>query len=205
MSYNGVKIKICGIQDPRTGYDAAMAGADAIGLVFARSRRQVSPEQAREICRALPPLVTTVGVFVDTPIEEVRDIANFCGLNLVQLHGQESSGYCRELGLRCIKAVPARDRLTLEQANSYPVSAVLVDTYLQGESGGTGKIFDWKLLEGVKLDLPFILAGGLHPGNVGRAVALLKPYGVDVSSGVEVNGQKDITLIKTFINRAREV
>lgn len=205
MSYNGVKIKICGIQDPRTGYDAAMAGADAIGLVFARSRRQVSPEQAREICQALPPLVTTVGVFVDTPIEEVRDIANFCGLNLVQLHGQESSGYCRELGLRCIKAVPARDRLTLEQANSYPVSAVLVDTYLQGESGGTGKTFDWKLLEGVKLDLPFILAGGLHPGNVGRAVALLKPYGVDVSSGVEVNGQKDITLIKTFINRAREV
>lgn len=205
MSYNGVKIKICGIQDPRTGYDAAMAGADAIGLVFARSRRQVSPEQAREICQALPPLVTTVGVFVDTPIEEVRDIADFCGLNLVQLHGQESSGYCRELGLRCIKAVPARDRLTLEQANSYPVSAVLVDTYLQGESGGTGKTFDWKLLEGVKLDLPFILAGGLHPGNVGRAVALLKPYGVDVSSGVEVNGQKDITLIKTFINRAREV
>lgn len=205
MSYNGVKIKICGIQDPRTGYDAAMAGADAIGLVFARSRRQVSPEQAREICQALPPLVTTVGVFVDTPIEEVRDIADFCGLNLVQLHGQESSGYCRELGLRCIKAVPARDRLTLEQANAYPVSAVLVDTYLQGESGGTGKTFDWKLLEGVKLDLPFILAGGLHPGNVGRAVALLKPYGVDVSSGVEVNGQKDITLIKTFINRAREV
>lgn len=205
MRYDAVRVKICGIQDPRTGAAAAQAGADAIGMVFAKSQRQVTPEQAREICQALPPMVTRVGVFVDTPAAEVRQIASFCGLDVVQLHGQESPGYCQELGLRCIKALAAKDGLTLEKSSLYPVSAVLVDTYVKGLSGGTGLTFNWHLLEELNLKAPLILAGGLNPGNVGRAVALVRPYGVDVSSGVEVNGQKDIQLIKAFIKRTREV
>ncbi|AEG59636.1 phosphoribosylanthranilate isomerase [Desulforamulus ruminis] len=205
MPYKGVKVKICGIRDPRTAYDTAMAGADAVGMVFAPSRRQVTPEQAREICQALPPLITRVGIFVDAAPKEVREIVNYCGLDVVQLHGQESPEYCRELGLRCIKAVAVRDGRTLEQADAFPVSAILADTYHPKEAGGTGKTFDWSIMEDIRLKRPLILAGGLHPGNVGRAVALLKPYGVDVSSGVEINGQKDITLIQAFISRAREV
>lgn len=205
MQSNTVRIKICGIRDPRTGEAAALAGADAIGMVFAPGRRRVTPEQAREICQAIPPLVARVGVFVDTPAAEVRQIAQFCGLDLVQLHGQESPAYCRELGLRCIKAVPARDRQTLEQANLYPVAALLVDTYVKGVAGGSGIAFNWHLLENLPLQAPLILAGGLNPANIGRAVALVRPYGVDVSSGVEVNGEKDLQLIKAFIKRAREV
>ena len=205
MTYQSVRIKICGLQDAPTALAAAKAGADAIGLVFAPSRRRVTPEQAREICQVLPPLVTRVGVFVDFPVDEVRQIAEFCGLDSVQLHGQESTGYCRQLGLRCIKAIPARDRVTLEQANSYPVSAVLVDTFIPGTTGGSGQTFNWQLLEGLPLKPPLILAGGLNPGNVGRAVALVRPYGVDVSSGVEVNGKKDMALMRAFIQRVKEV
>jgi len=205
LQVNTVRIKICGVRDPRIGEAAALAGADAIGMVFAPGRRQVTPEQARAICQAIPPLVARVGVFVDTPAAEVRQIAHYCGLDLVQLHGRESPDYCRELGLRCIKAVPARNRQTLEQASIYPVAALLVDTYLEGVAGGTGQPFNWRLLENLPLKAPLILAGGLNPANVGRAVALVRPYGVDVSSGVEVNGQKDLQLIKAFIKRAREV
>ncbi|SHK27785.1 phosphoribosylanthranilate isomerase [Desulforamulus aeronauticus] len=205
MTDQSVRIKICGLQDAPTALAAAKAGADAIGLVFAPSRRRVTPERAREICQALPPLVTRVGVFVDSPADEVRQIADFCGLDSIQLHGQESPGYCRQLSLRCIKAIPARDRVTLERANDYPVSAILVDTFIPGSIGGSGQTFHWQLLEGLSLKAPLILAGGLHPGNVGRAVALVRPYGVDVSSGVEVNGQKDRVLMKAFIQRVREV
>ncbi|MEW6065044.1 MAG: phosphoribosylanthranilate isomerase [Bacillota bacterium] len=205
MPVDTVRIKICGIRDPRTGEAAALAGADAIGMVFAPGRRQVTPEQARQICQATPPLVTRVGVFVDTPASEVRQIAHFCGLDLVQLHGRESPDHCRELGLRCMKAIAARDRQTLEQAKDYPVAALLVDTYVKGVSGGTGITFNWHLLENLSLKVPLILAGGLNPANVGRAVALVRPYGVDVSSGVETSGQKDLQLIHAFIKRAREV
>lgn len=205
MQFEQVRVKICGIQDPHSGLAAARAGADAIGMVFASSRRQVTPEQAREICQALPPLVTRVGVFVDADPLEVRQIARYCGLDVVQLHGQESPTYCKELGLRCIKAIPAKDRLTLEKANFYPVGAVLVDTYIEGTTGGTGLTFNWHLLDDLKLKVPLILAGGLTPANVGRAIALVRPYGVDVSGGVEIKGQKDSQLIKAFIKRAREV
>lgn len=200
MSFPAVRIKICGLQDIPTALAAARAGADAIGLVFAPGRRQVTPQQARAICQALPPLVSRVGVFVNTPKEEVRQLAHYCGLDLVQLHGQESPEYCQQLGLRCIKAIPG-DRSSLERAADYPVSALLVD-HVQP---GSGQTFDWQILMGVSLKQPLILAGGLHPGNVGRAVAMVRPYAVDVSSGVEFRGKKDETLIKAFIQRVREV
>ena len=205
LNYPAVRIKICGLQDTPTALAAAKAGADAIGLVFVPGRRRVTPEQARDICQSLPPLISRVGVFVDTPVEEVRQIASFCGLDIIQLHGQESPDYCRQLGLRCIKAMPAQDRPSLERANAYPVSALLVDTFLPGTRGGSGQTFNWQLLEGISFKSPLILAGGLNPGNIGRAVALVRPYGVDVSSGVEVKGKKDAILIKAFIQRVREV
>lgn len=202
---NTTRIKICGIRDVATGLAAARMGADAIGMVLAPGRRQVSPETAREICQAMPPFVTKVGVFVNSPAEEVRQIAQFCGLDLVQLHGSESAEYCTTLGLDCIKAFAVQDAGTILKANFYPVKAVLFDTFVTGLPGGTGKTFNWHLLDKVKINLPLILAGGLTPENVGRAVALLKPYGVDVSSGVETRGNKDLDLIKAFINRVREV
>ncbi|ABO48801.1 phosphoribosylanthranilate isomerase [Desulforamulus reducens MI-1] len=200
-----VRVKICGVQDPKIGVAAALAGADAIGIVFASSSRRVTPEQAREICQALPPFTARVGIFVDTPQQEVQQIAHFCGLDVIQLHGGESADYCRDLGFRCIKAIPARNRQCLEEANAFPVSALLVDSYVNGKSGGNGCTFNWHLLEGLQLNKPLILAGGLNIENVGRAVAYVRPYGVDVSSGVEVKGQKDIPLIKAFIKRVREV
>lgn len=200
-----VRIKICGIQDAATGYATALAGAEAIGMVFVPGRRQVTPERAREICQELPPFVTKVGVFMDIPAEEVRQIVKYCGLDTVQLHGSESPEYCRELGLSCIKAISISGSKSVARINDYPVKAVLFDTYVQGLKGGTGKVFNWQLLNNLQLKLPFILAGGLTPENVGRALVLLNPYGVDVSSGVESDGQKNIQLIREFINRVREV
>ncbi|MDO7788498.1 phosphoribosylanthranilate isomerase [Desulforamulus aquiferis] len=205
MARQAVRVKVCGIRDAYTATAAAKAGADAVGMVFVPGRRQVSPELAREICQSLPPFITRVGVFRDASPEEIRHIAKYCGLDLVQLHGQESPDYCRDLGLNSIKAIPVSDQGIMVKAHDYPVKALLFDTCTGGQSGGTGRVFNWQLIQEIKYKLPFILAGGLTPENVGRAVVLLNPYGVDVSSGVERNGQKDPDLIKEFINRVREV
>ncbi|MEW6183673.1 MAG: phosphoribosylanthranilate isomerase [Bacillota bacterium] len=212
------RVKICGFQDLETAKAAADAGADAIGFVFAPSRRRITPETAREIIAKLPPFVTTVGVFVNEQVKTVREVAAFCHLDAVQLHGAEPPDYCRRLGLRVIKAFGVR-RETVQDGtgpdlsvvsgedfrafDAYPVNAILLDTYIPGKTGGTGESFDWKVLAGKRFPAPFILAGGLNPENVAAAVRSVRPYAVDVSSGVETDGRKDKAKVLQFIAQAK--
>jgi phosphoribosylanthranilate isomerase len=201
-----VRVKICGITDISSALAAAEAGADALGFVFAPSPRRITPSQACRICRELPPFISRVGVFADAPLEEVRAVAEYCGLDAIQLHGSESPDYCRSLGRRVIKAFRVGDEIDPVELSGYPADAILLDTFVAGQKGGTGQPFDWQLAAGLKLSRPLILAGGLTPENVGRAVAIVQPYGVDVSSGVEKDGQpgkKDPDKIRRFIAAAK--
>ena len=182
---------------------AAAAGADAIGLVFAPSRRQVTVEQARRIAFALPPFVTKVGVFVDDDPARVREIADAVHLDAVQLHGVESPEYAAALGLPVIKAIRMRDRSSVEAMRGYRVFAFLLDSFEPDLAGGTGKAFNWDLAAGLQASAPLILAGGLTAENVQPALQAVRPYGVDVSSGVETDGGKDPGKIREFIARVR--
>ena len=201
-----VRIKICGMTNTEDAVAAAELGADAIGFVFAPSPRQISPEKAREIIMALPPLVQTVGVFVDEDPEKVASIAAFCHLDLLQFHGKESADYCRRFGQRVIKAVRVQNQDHLEGCSEYSgvVAALLLDTYVSGRPGGTGLTFDWNLALEAKRYGPIILAGGLNPNNVASAISAVKPYAVDASSGLEKKpGVKDHEKMARFIQAVR--
>jgi phosphoribosylanthranilate isomerase len=200
-----VKVKICGITTLRAALAAAHAGADALGFVFAPSPRQISPQEAKKLIQALSPFTIKVGVFVNSPIKEVKDIASYCNLDFVQLHGSEPPEYCHLLRQRhkVIKAFQVKNEVSEALINAYPVDAVLLDTYLPARAGGTGESFNWALAQNLKLAQPLILAGGLTPENVGEAITLVNPFAVDVSSGVETNGKKDLTKIYKFIARAK--
>ena len=195
--------KICGITRPEDALSATRAGADAIGLVFyPKSPRAVTIEQAGAICAVLPPFVTAVGLFVDADHFEVEDIINAVPLDLLQFHGEETPAQCEAFNKPYIKAIRMRDDVDLAEAARQYASArgLLVDTYNPAEAGGTGEVFDWdRVPDG--LDTPIILAGGLEPGNVAEAVKRVRPYAVDVSSGVEQSkGIKDAGRIRAFIN-----
>lgn len=198
-----VKVKICGITDVATAVEVAKAGADAIGLVFAPSRRQVTEEQARAIVQQLPPFITKVGVFVNESSDEVNRVARSCGLDVVQLHGQESPDYCRQMEKPVVKGVSVKNAESLTAIKDYQVQAILLDTYHPEQAGGTGETFDWSLTTWLGTDTPVILAGGLGVDNVREALDRVQPYGVDVSSGVETNGSKDIQKIRDFISRVK--
>ena len=196
------RTKICGITRPEDGVFAASQGADAIGLVFyPPSPRYVSAEQACEVIVALPPFVTTVGLFVDATEAEVRTILDTVPLDLLQFHGSEDEVYCQSFGRPYLKAIRMADGVNLaEQAKRYPsASALLLDSYQSGVPGGTGHAFDWaRIPEG--LDKPIILAGGLGTENIDEAIRTVRPYAVDVSSGVEAaKGIKDTAKIIAFM------
>lgn len=199
------RIKICGILTPEAARAAAEAGADAVGFVFwPGSRRYIPPAQAAAIAQELPPFLVRVGVFVNEPPEVVEEVAERVGLDAVQLHGDEPPDVARRIGRRVIKAIRVRDAASLEQAARYEVSAILVDTYAEDTYGGTGRSFDWSLLERLRgWGRPVILSGGLTPRNVGEAVERVRPYGVDVSSGVETDGRKDPQKIRAFVEAVR--
>lgn len=199
-----VWVKICGITELITALYSAEAGADAVGFVFAPSIRRITPEAARLISIELPPKVLKVGVFVNSPIKEVQQIIKFCSLDIVQLHGEESQEYCRNVNSKVIKAFNVQSPL-FSLIDSYPVDAVLLDACLPGKAGGTGKVFDWKILESLNRSKPMILAGGLNQFNVKEAILSVRPNGVDVSSGVETNQKKDPEKIRRFINLVKEV
>lgn len=202
-----VRIKICGITNVDDAMAAADLGTDAVGFVFAPSPRQILPDKAREIIMALPPLVQTVGVFVNEDPEKVASIAALCHLDLLQFHGQESASYCRTFGQRVIKAVRVQSPHDLEGCSEYhgAVDAFLLDTYVSGQQGGTGLTFDWNLALEAKRFGPIILAGGLNPDNVGAAITAAKPYAVDASSGLEqIPGIKDHQKMARFIQIVRE-
>ena len=204
---NVVRIKVCGLTDPSEAKAVAEAGADAIGLVFAKSPRKIDPDRAREIVQNLPPMVQTVGVFVNESSEKIRQIIDYCGLDLVQLHGEETPETCKQLAPRAIKAWRIRKRADIQDLLPYQevVKAFLLDAWSPRVHGGTGETFDWSIAVEAKkvLSRPIILAGGLRPENVARAVKQVRPWGVDVSSGVEnAPGKKNIELVADFIRRA---
>lgn len=203
---SAVRIKICGITNTKDAVAAANLGADAIGFVFAPSPRQISPEKAREIIMALPPLLQTVGVFVDEDPESVASTAALCRLDLLQFHGRESRDYCSCFGQRVIKAFRVGKPDDLEGCSEYRgvVDAFLLDTYVPGQRGGTGLAFDWHLALEAKRFGRVILAGGLNPDNVVAAITTAKPYAVDASSGLEEKpGTKDHEKMARFIQTVR--
>ena len=183
------RVKICGLTRAEDALAAAQAGADAVGLVFfAKSPRAVEPAQARAVLAALPPFVTSVGLFVDAEPGLVRAVLDAVPLDLLQFHGDESEAYCAGFGRPWIKALRVRHGLDLgQEARRYGEAGargVLLDTYEPGRPGGTGQRFDWGLIP-PDLGPSIILAGGLSPENVAEAIRVVRPYGVDVSGGVE--------------------
>ncbi|NOY53675.1 MAG: phosphoribosylanthranilate isomerase [Deltaproteobacteria bacterium] len=201
------RIKICGITNLDDALFAVEAGADALGFVFhSGSPRRIDAESVRAIVRHLPPFATVVGVFVDEKIETVREIARYCDLDLCQLHGDESPEFCEWCERRVIKAFRIRDRSFLEEMKRYDVSGFLLDAWHPDRYGGTGEAADRTLAQEAAGKERVILAGGLTPENVGEAIARVRPYGVDVSSGVEVSpGQKDRDKVRRFIEAVNEI
>lgn len=205
-----VKVKICGITNPEDARSAVDAGADALGFVFwPKSPRNVTPAAARLIIKKLPPFIATVGVFVNESTERIRKIANEAGLSSVQLHGDETPAQCADAGngasFRVIKAFRVAEGFDIMSLDAYDVGACLLDAYKPGVPGGTGEVFDWaKAVEAANRNR-IILSGGLTPDNVGHAVELVRPYAVDVSSGVEASpGKKDADKVRRFIERVRK-
>lgn len=199
------RVKVCGNTSLEDTLAAVEAGADALGFIFVPGTpRHVTAEAARDMIAALPPLVTAVGVFADQPLEEVLWTVAFCGLGVVQLHGAEPPAFCSRIPAKVIKAVRVRDVESLAGLGEYRVHAFLLDSYVKGAWGGTGQRFPWELGEGAKAHGPVILSGGLTPENVAEAVGRLRPYGVDVCSGVEAApGRKDLDKVRAFIARVR--
>lgn len=190
--------------DPAAAAVAAAAGADAIGLIFAPSRRRVTVERAREIVGTLPPFVAKVGVFVDETRERIVETVEAVGLDTVQLHGGETPGFARSFALPVLKAIRVRDEGSLAALDDYVIAAYLLDTFDPELLGGTGRAFDWSLAAAAATRHRIILSGGLRPDNVLEALDRARPYGVDVSSGVETSGVKDHAKIREFVHLVRE-
>ena len=201
------RIKLCGITDAQAAAAAVEAGVDGLGFIFApQSPRKVDVEVAREIVSTLPPFVDAVGVFVNEDPSVVKEIAHYCGLTMVQLHGRESVEYCRGLGLRIVKTFAVHNGSDADQFGPYAevARAFLLDTYHEKMAGGSGKVFDWNLVEKFNIPGPVILAGGLSPDNVHEAIMRVRPFAVDVNSGVETEpGVKDLELLRAFIAEVR--
>ncbi len=200
------RVKICGITSPEDAAAAVAAGADALGFVFvAGTPRYVRPDAAVGILEAVPPLVTTVGVFVDQSLDEVLRIVSTLRLQAVQLHGQEPAAYSRRIPVPVIRALRVRDAESLRPVETYPAHAFLLDAYVEGVPGGTGTPIAPDLALQAKVRQPIILSGGLRPDTVVQAVRLVRPYGVDVSSGVEISpGRKDHRKVREFIVNVRQ-
>lgn len=240
-------VKICGLRDPDTAVEAAKARADFIGLMFAESKRRISPQEAHDILEAVrsvrraPPPATfeapergdvrglswfgawseaieqalfrwrplVVGVFADQSVREVNAIAEAAELDFVQLSGGEDAAFVRQVDRPVISAVHVGGQTTgddvYDRVNGLPAAALLLDTAAPGARGGTGTSFDWQIAAAAARRLPFLLAGGLTPENVAAAVEQVQPWGVDVSTGVECDGTKDIEKVRAFIRAAKEV
>ena len=210
------RVKICGIGDKSHALAAVEAGADFIGLVFAPSRRQITPAKACEIASAAKKsgdITKVVGVFVNAPSSQVNETADFCGLDWVQLSGDESWEYCCEVVKPVIKAIrigrQSPEELCAELAAGDKLLPAqrfiaLLDSQVKGKYGGTGETFDWNLARQVANGFPVIVAGGLDPENVAQVIETVAPWGVDVSSGVETGGIKDMAKIMAFVEAIRK-
>ena len=196
------KVKFCGITNLKDAISAAELGADALGFVFyPKSPRFISPKNAKEIIKKLPPFISMVGLFVNQSKSEVEEVIKGCPLNLLQFHGDENEAFCKQYNLPYIKAISMKSDVDLlkcvQEYNS--AKALLLDTFSKVARGGSGEVFDWKMIPPNTLK-PIIVAGGLTPDNVQTLLEVISPYGVDVSSGIEINkGLKDYKLMKKFI------
>ena len=208
------KVKICGITEVFHAQAAIEAGADLIGVVLAPSPRQVTYEKAGEIVAAVKKYnLPAVGVFVNMPAATVNTVASSCELDWVQLSGDETWEYCQQIEKPVIKAIHVSPEWDEEKLLAHledgqrmldsrsPI--YLLDTFVEHQYGGTGQVFDWEVAKRAAAKFPIMIAGGLHPANVGQVVASLRPWGVDVSSGVESRGVKDVEKIKAFIQAVR--
>lgn len=200
------RVKICGITRAEDSLAAISSGTDAIGFVFwQQSPRNILPQQAKSITRNIPAFVTTVGVYVNPSADWVRETSTIANLSLLQFHGDEAPEFCDQFALPYIKALRIKEGVDLlECSNRYQnAKALLLDTYSANMPGGTGEVFDWKLIPS-NLPLPIILSGGLTPDNVAQAITKVRPWAVDVSSGVEVSkGIKDINKISAFMQKVK--
>lgn len=199
------KVKICGLMEKEHVEVAVQAGADAIGFVFAPSKRKITIDKARELAKGIPPEVWKIGVFVNATKEELLTAFQEVPLDFIQYHGQETPEFVRTNNIPSIKALSVHNEADVIQAKQYDTDFYLFDAPGTDYQGGSGEVFDWKLMEGN--DIPtekIILAGGLNPNNVKVAIEQIKPFMVDVSSGVERNGTKDIKLIQAFIRAVKD-
>jgi phosphoribosylanthranilate isomerase len=201
-------VKICGITNAGDARVAAEAGADALGLIFAESPRRVGVEEARRISIALPENVIRVGVFVDEEPAEILSISREVGLDLVQLHGDETPGTVtavREAGVKVMKALRLKSAATLEDLDEYEADLLLLDAYSPKARGGTGERFDWGVAKSLRGRDNIVVSGGLGPGNVREAVGFFEPYGVDASSSLEDGpGRKNVELVRRFVLAAKD-
>jgi len=201
-----IEVKICGITNINDARRAVESGADALGFIFyPSSPRSISPERARGMIQKLPVGVTKVGIFVNQEVREVKETAAFCGLKLIQLHGDESPRYCSQFqASSLIKAVCPRTEQDVSSLREYSVRAVLMDHREPGRYGGTGKAPDWRLASRVNEIYPLILAGGLNKDNIGEAIEAVRPQAVDINSGVEISpGRKDYLKMREIIEIVR--
>ena len=203
-----VKVKICGITSYEDARVAIEAGADALGFVFYdKSPRCINPVRAAGIISKLPPFIQTVGLFVNEDTAQVNWTADYCGIDVVQFHGDETPEDCLEVKRRVIKAFRIQKIISidpLEKYQDYQVAGYLLDAWSPDAYGGTGRTFNWELAQAAKQYGPVILAGGLTPENIAEAIRVVNPYGVDVSSGVESSlGKKDPEKVREFIKLAK--
>ncbi len=195
------RLKICGITNEEDAIMVSNLGADAIGFVFAESKRKITPEKAKEIIGILPPFIKTVGIFMNAALNEVNKITEYAFIDAVQLHGNENPEYCDKVNRKVIKGIQVTENDTketlIEKMRNYSVSAFILDP-----GRGSGKTFNWDIARGI--DKPLIIAGGLTPDNVRQVIRNLHPYGVDVSTGVEKDyGKKDREKVKRFIEEVK--
>jgi phosphoribosylanthranilate isomerase len=202
------RVKICGITNQEDAESAVAAGADAVGFNFyVNSPRYLKVETAAKISKIISPAVLRVGVFVNAPDELIFAAIQECGLGMLQFHGEEKPEECTRFGLMSMKAFRIRDDGSLDEIKKYKTDAYLLDAWAPDEHGGTGRTFNWELAQRAqKLGKPIFLAGGLTPENVAKAVRQVRPFGVDVSSGVESSpGKKDHEKMRAFIKAVRSV
>jgi phosphoribosylanthranilate isomerase len=202
----GVRVKICGLTRPQDVDAAIAAGADILGFVFTESPRRIGIELARRLIADVPAGILRVGLFLDQDHDEVTGVVNAVSLDLLQFHGKETEEQCNAYGLPWLKAVAMTNENSASEAEeNYPGAAgLLLDSHGQGEKGGTGRVFDWSMTK--PLQKPVWLAGGLNPDNVTTAIRVVRPYAVDVSSGVEsAPGIKDAARMQAFVRAVRQI
>ena len=198
------KVKICGLMEEEHVIAAVEARVDALGFVFASSKRRVSTQQAASLASHVPSHVKKIGVFVNPTIAELLDIFHTVPLDFAQFHGNETPEFIEQAGVPSIKAFSIKGEGDLEKLTAFQSDYLLVDAPGEKYAGGSGKSFNWQLVQGIPQKEKLILAGGLHSGTVREAIQQVRPYMVDVSSGVEIDGRKDEKLIRAFIRTVKE-